>query len=425
MTVRDLTGQSLVVELTAYDHAMRPAAQTRQVFAVGAPRDWSWEPDLPGYGWYLLDMKVRDLDQAQKTTRTPVARTFGAVLWLPPGGNLHAMDAHRFQLIASGLLNNQFRFLSELLEATGIRSTVVSVWEPQTTLGDIETMRSKIENEEFRRRRLQGEEATPDSGPFFTLAGVLTAAGARRDPNARAHIAAAQRIYLYAIGFEGGIPGETEPSLMFEHTLEDISTVDAPELEEIWQAQVNYWIQKDVVEAIVAINEQAAAEAKKRNEDRWVGIMPVKDFISLRMSDGYVEPSEDDYAGAPPGGYKPALPAASPSTVFTHSASTDFYDVMQFTLKLVMDQRDVPRLIERLCANSFHTPLRFAYEAVMPNRAMKGKVYGAEPSVNVVMDFEIVMLGEIFRKWMPAVVCEEYGIRCPIRDDAEADTEEG
>lgn len=293
------------------------------------------------------------------------------------------------------------------------------------TVGDIETMRSKIENEEFRRRRLQGEEATPDSGPFFTLAGVLTAAGARRDPNARAHIAAAQRIYLYAIGFEGGIPGETEPSLMFEHTLEDISTVDAPELEEIWQAQVNYWIQKDVVEAIVAINAQAAAEAKKRNEDRWVGIMPVKDFISLRMSDGYVEPSEDDYAGASPGGYKPALPAASPNTVFTHSASTDFYDVMQFTLKLVMDQRDVPRLIERLCANSFHTPLRFAYEAVMPNRAMKGKVYGAEPSVNVVMDFEIVMLGEIFRKWMPAVVCEEYGIRCPIRDDAEADTEEG
>jgi hypothetical protein len=145
VTVRDLTGQSLIVELTAYDYRLRPAAQMRQVLSVGAPRDWSWEPDLPGYGWYLVDMKVSDQTQAQNTTRAPIARTFGAVLWLPPGGNLHAMDAHRFQLIASGLSDERFKFLPQLLEASGIRSTVVSVWEPRTTLNNVQDRKDQID----------------------------------------------------------------------------------------------------------------------------------------------------------------------------------------------------------------------------------------------------------------------------------------
>ena len=92
---------------------------------------------------------------------------------------------------------------------------------------------------------------------------------------------------------------------------------------------------------------------------------------------------------------------------------------MQFSVKLIMDQRDIPRLIDRLSKNSFHTPLRVAYRAVAPNRKMVGKIYGAEPTVNVVIDFETIMLGEVFRRLMPDEVCEYYEIRCPEREEAD------
>ncbi len=145
VTVRDLTGQSLTVELTAYDHELRPAAFSRHELGPGAPRNWTWVPDLPGYGWYLVDMQVRDKTQGDAPTGVPVARTFGAFLWLPPTQPLHSMDASRFQIIAQGLPPQEFKLLPELLESTGIRSTVLSVWDHETNLGNIQDRNDQID----------------------------------------------------------------------------------------------------------------------------------------------------------------------------------------------------------------------------------------------------------------------------------------
>ena len=82
-----------------------------------------------------------------------------------------------------------------------------------------------------------------------------------------------------------------------------------------------------------------------------------------------------------------------------------------------MDQRDIPLLVDRLSNNSFHTLLRVSYQSVPPNRKMEGKIYGAEPVVNVVMDFESIMLGEVFRPLMPTSVCEYYEIPCPPHEE--------
>ena len=86
-----------------------------------------------------------------------------------------------------------------------------------------------------------------------------------------------------------------------------------------------------------------------------------------------------------------------------------------------MDQRDIPKLVDRICRNSFHTLLRVAYVAVPPNRDMKNKVYGSEPTINVVMDFEFVMLGKVFRDFIPTMVCEDFSIPCPPREETEED----
>lgn len=150
ISVRDLTSQELGVAVVVYDHTLRPAAIDRRELGPGAPRYWSWEPDLPGFGWYLVDMRVRDLNPDETggnrtDAAVPVARTFGAFIWLPPVPPIHSMDADRFQINAAGLPPRHFPFLTDLLDATGIRSMVVSVWDDNTTLMDAEQRKSQID----------------------------------------------------------------------------------------------------------------------------------------------------------------------------------------------------------------------------------------------------------------------------------------
>jgi len=303
----------------------------------------------------------------------------------------------------------------------------------------IDQMRDIIENERAEQERGLSGETLPGwaSGPPRNEAGVLTRAGARVSPEARAHMAAAQRIFCYAARFDTEIVDAPQarlgtrpvakaiPSLDYDGTMKiSGAVVDAPLPEEVWRAQVGYWIQKDIVAAIVAVNEEAAGQVEARGERPWVGNLPVKDVISIRVSQDYVLPGGERYAGAPPGDFTEALPPASADAAFTRTASSPLFEVKQFTVKLIMDQRDIQRFLEELSRRGFHTPFRVAYKSVPPNKDMNGKIYGSEPVVNVVMDFETIMLGSFFRRYMPAAVCQTlaeagYGIQCPQREAKE------
>ncbi len=307
--------------------------------------------------------------------------------------------------------NKYRREMENLLESLNYGGTA--------TPGDISLARERIANEQAELRELRKEGGDVESlrppGPTHTPAGVLTEVGVREDALARAHIGAAQRIYCYARHFVGAKPPERVSSLDIRRIMVDDASVDAPDLWEVWHAQLRYWIQRDVVRAINALNRQAAEEAKQRNEEAWVGIMPVKEVISIRLSDGYIPAMGEAFVGPRPGEYTEALPPGTPETVFTQSGQSDLYDVIQFAVKLIMDQRDIPQFIDRMSKDSFHTLLRVSYKAVPVNRAMMNKIYGSEPAVNVIMDFETIMLGEVFRLLMPQSVCEEYEIPCPDR----------
>lgn len=290
---------------------------------------------------------------------------------------------------------------------------------------DVAVFRDIIEDEQAAAQADRGADsgvarlAPPPSGPSHTPSGVLTKVGAQEDAAARAHMGAAQKIHCYARHFNDERPPRQVASLDFWPTMKDTGIVDAPDAEDVWWAQIGYWIQKDIVEAIVAINEATAQEPRVEKQKAWVSSMPVKDVIAIRLSDGYVPRDGEEIIGSEPGGYTAAFPPGTPRTVFTGSGSNDVYDVVQFSVKLVMDQRDIPLLIDRLCENSFHTLLRVSYEAVPPNRDMVGKIYGPDPAVNVLMDFETIMLGEVFRPLMPASVCEAFEINCPPREEFE------
>jgi len=276
----------------------------------------------------------------------------------------------------------------------------------------IEQFRDRIENEKAAEKSFGADPAK--GGPTRTRADVLTEAGVREDPVARASVANAQSLVCYAVNFFEDKPPERVASLEFIGAMRDTTTVEAPDDESCWRAQLSYWIQKDVVDAINAVNQEAVSAAKAADKHVWVGIMPVKDVISIRLS-SYVPPQDALYKSAQPGGYGPGLPPGTAESVFTGTVPTDAYDVIQFTVKLVMDQRDIPLLVERLSNDSPHTLLRVSYEAVPPNKSMTGKVYGSEPAVNVVLDFETVFLGDLFRPLIPESVCERYEIKCPKR----------
>jgi hypothetical protein len=291
--------------------------------------------------------------------------------------------------------------------------------EPATE-AEIGAFRDKIADE-----RAGGVLSPEGAGPRGeTPAGVLTAAGVRENAMARAHIVAAQRVYCYAVDWKRERPPERVASLQFEEELRDRDKIEPPTPAACWRAQLGYWIQKDVIEAIGAVNDEAAAEAAQRNQPAWVGMMPVKEVVSIRLSDGYVGESGGQQSGSPPEGYDAAKPPGTPETVFSHSGSNPAYEVVQFAVKLVMDQRAIPRLVEQLCRNKFHSLLDISFQSLQlkPNAKFVGKIYGAGPVVMVVMNFETIMLGDVFRPLMPASICEEYAISCP---QPEAETKEG
>ena len=269
-------------------------------------------------------------------------------------------------------------------------------WGDLPTRDQIQIAEERKDQEDWEK--LQDGTKPQSSGEALkTRAGVLTKEGVRTDRVARASVKQAQSIYCYAVGFQGTRERERAPSLDFDPAM--VEGMEAPFPDEVWRAQRSFWIQKDVVDAIVAVNQEAAERVER--DDRWVGIMPVKDVISIRIGESPVEQDSEFYSGAAPGGYSAALPSQSDTAVFTQSYSNATYDVIQFSVKLVMDQRDIPRFVEELCADSFHTPLRIAYQAVPINKKMTDKVYGPEPTVNVVLDFETILLNEVFDALIP------------------------
>lgn len=283
---------------------------------------------------------------------------------------------------------------------------------------EIAQMRDVIADEKHdssTKRRMFGSGAVdaPDDQPHHTPAGVLTLSGAMKDAFARAAMNKAQGGYCYAIR-----PGKTgeraqEPSLEFHSGMKGTDEVFELYLEDCWDAQVGYWLQKDVVDAIVAVNERAATRILDNDGAPWVGVLPVKEVVSIRTSDGYIESGGEILAGGDPGGDKPALPPGTDSSVFTGTASTDTYDAKQFSVKLVMDQRYITELADEICRGTFHALVRVSYKAASVNRRMHGKIYGAGPVVRVVMDFETIMLESPYRCWMPEAVRELYGLTCP------------
>lgn len=198
VAVRDLVGGRLTARLTVYDHAMNVVAESRRPMGWGAPSKWKWSPTLPGYGWYLAELAVLEgvrvrprgaamgrvitiggdepitIDtpappEAPPEAATPeaepgpgsvsasasddpaaaqeqvIARTYNAVLWLPPGTGAIGADAERFALDATGMSGRALTLLPEVARAVGLGTTIVSAWDRETTLGALDLRLAELQ----------------------------------------------------------------------------------------------------------------------------------------------------------------------------------------------------------------------------------------------------------------------------------------
>ncbi|MCH9057378.1 MAG: hypothetical protein IIB55_01980, partial [Planctomycetes bacterium] len=122
-------------------------------------------------------------------------------------------------------------------------------------------------------------------------------------------------------------------------------------------------------------------------------------------------------------GDNPSFPPGTPDTVFTRNGSTDLYELVQFSLKMVVDVRDLPLIIDGICKDKFHTLLNITYafeREALESLKMVGKIYGSEPAVKVVMDFETIFFGDIYRRLMPEAALGKIGKERPGDEEDES-----
>jgi len=113
-----------------------------------------------------------------------------------------------------------------------------------------------------------------------------------------------------------------------------------PALHELWNGQVELWIQQDLVAAINRVNDAAGGENVLTNPVKRLRDVTVLDYIGT--ASGSAVPTERvrrDY-----------------SVSATGRVTTALYDVRPVDLSLVIESRHIPRLLNAITAVNFMTP---------------------------------------------------------------------
>lgn len=205
------------------------------------------------------------------------------------------------------------------------------------------------------------------------------------DPTFRAIVTRAKSIRVYV-----------SPTSFFLSPI--IETAVAPKPDEMWYAQMGLWIQEDIVNAIAALNNDAAR--KVASGDVFVEHTPVKRLEKVRIL-GYVKkdgiipfPSTDS-------AQQPEL-----RPTFTDRTGDDQIDVVRFTVVAVVDQRDLLRFIDAICRTNFYHCTHVEYVAAPPEA---GYLYGTAPVIRATVEFEGYFARKAYVDLMPPEVLAQLG----------------
>lgn len=237
-----------------------------------------------------------------------------------------------------------------------------------------------------------GPGRMPGVNPAYSGTG-----GQMGEAERRAAVKKARNIRIYATAAQGRTVFHRNPNVFLDQ---------APSARDMWYAQVGLWVQEDVVNAIAKLNDEAARQLG--GEEACVANMPVKRIVGIQVL-GYVTSNGlfVPFASEDTAGFSPQAGPAPPA--FTARNSDSRFDVIRFTLTVVVRQPDMLRLVDQITRENFYQLINIDYQ-VAPE--VEGSYfYGGDPVVRATMDFEGYMARKVYEAMMPEAVLEELGIK--------------
>jgi hypothetical protein len=172
----------------------------------------------------------------------------------------------------------------------------------------------------------------------------------------------------------------------FKEAQENISPKD------LWEGQVNLWVQSDIVDAITAANREALRLAGQDPNDPakyHVARSAVKRLMRVGVDRAYV------LTRGPTGG--PGGAAGG----LTQRIGTKEYDVVRYEFVVLMPFRYVSLLEQKLMEQNLHTILQVSMAEMKDQAATAGDFYGADPVLQVTIHGELLLLTAWQRPLMP------------------------
>ncbi|MCC7145004.1 MAG: hypothetical protein IT443_01015 [Phycisphaeraceae bacterium] len=212
--VRDLTGQAVEARLRVYDHAGQLVDQTQRPLGESRSGKWWWQPRLKRLGWYLVELSLhhdkatglrpparglasgggaasgggggRNIENehvessgeafwdnvtveiAAQDEDSVLEKVYGSVLWLGTDKEDWHDERVRYVLDAQGRAMQEIQLLPELLDALQMHAAVISCWQPDTTLENLEASLAALD-QILSKLDKQDSEVTLSLAPVPTL----------------------------------------------------------------------------------------------------------------------------------------------------------------------------------------------------------------------------------------------------------------
>ena len=226
---------------------------------------------------------------------------------------------------------------------------------------------------------------------------------------------------------------------------------DKPSAHQMFEGQLELWIQQDIVEAIALANEVYTIDEngnKVANENSSVLSSPVKNLISIEVVPGYIGLQTNGVItnrasssgsrggmgmGSSGGAAKKQDGSYSPPTELTGTAeevseilsvnynfsptgrgSNALYDVRQARLVAIVDYQQLPKLFDAISKVNFMTVLDCQISQIDEYEALtKNLMYGKADCVQIDMLIETIWLRDWTSKIMPDKTLQYVGLKEP------------
>jgi hypothetical protein len=187
-----------------------------------------------------------------------------------------------------------------------------------------------------------------------------------------------------------------------------------PTLSEIWQGQMELWVQQDIVEAIGTANNiwDASFNVTRNPVKKLLKITVIPGYVGINTQGALTNKGGKLTPGAPPSG-ETRLPNGFMMTP-TGRRSNTIYDVVHAQVSLIVDYQQIPKLFEAFGKTNFMTVLNANITDVDEYEALKnGFFYGTGDCVQLDMVVETLWLREWTTRLMPQRIKKLLSIEEP------------